>query len=66
LKVGNIQNGFSEVWSSDGIQHEFSEMSAEMVHAGLVEWSLPGQGAWSADESAGLSDAESALYVLYQ
>ena len=41
-------------------------MSAEMVHACLVEWSLPGQDAWSADESAGFSDAESALYVLHQ
>jgi hypothetical protein len=43
-------------------------MSAEMVHACLVEWSLPlrGQCDRSADESAGFSDAESALYVLHQ
>jgi hypothetical protein len=43
-------------------------MGAEMVHACLVEWSLPwvGECDGSADEGAGFRGTESAFYVLHQ
>ncbi len=43
-------------------------MGTEMVHACLIEWSLPriGQCDGSADKSARFSGVESALYVLHQ